>query len=546
VNAQTAPPKSPRTGILFAAAVLILLAAFLLHKPLKPEEVPNWNPLVIGYTVIMLAAALLFLAAGGALILVSLSRKRATMRRRLFHLITLTATSLICAVILDVVVSLFPALEIWSPGDSFGSLSNCYMTDAESGFKYAPNLNDIRRMDLLRESDLIITGQLHNPPPSGEPEDGMEMSWITDSDGFANNSVPERCDIAAVGDSFVGWPTAPKNTSWVALLSRKTGRTLYNTAVGGYSFQQELSTLKRYGLPKKPRIVLWGYFQGNDLVEAERFEMYQKSGKDYRTFLRDQKPQRPFPYNRPLARLLFFLAESLSVRRAGNGVTTYPGPMALTAGGVKKPIAFNGGYFYPLSLTREAVQESAGWRIFKKNILEAESLCAAQDARLIVVYMPTKLTVFLDFALPLFDDKQILEFAAPETRKFLDIDADRFLKTLEEKWNVQYKMLKEFCGAHDDIELTDVTPALLPYIFLKMVEENWNIQYEVLKEFCDAHNIEIIDTTPALRASLERGEWPYYCYDTHMNIVGNRVVAEMVSEYLGLTSHSNPSPGDTP
>ena len=237
---ETDSPKSLRRGILMAAAALILPAVFLLHRPLRPDEVPDWNPLVMGYTVVMLAAALLFLAAGGALILVSLSKKRATMRRRLFRLITFTAASLICVVILDVVVSLFPALEIWNkPAPLAGSLTPYCVPDPELGYRFSPNQTICGRFDLMKHSDLITTKQVDKPIYSNETEDGTEAVWRVDGDGYRNDTIPNRCDIFVVGDSFC-MPFSP-DESWTALVSKKTGMTLYNAGFPYYSFQQEIN-----------------------------------------------------------------------------------------------------------------------------------------------------------------------------------------------------------------------------------------------------------------------------------------------------------------
>lgn len=500
-----------RFTLLGIALCLLCITAFLLHRPLKPDEVPPWNLLIMGYTLVMLAAAFFLVTTGGVLALISLSRTREKMRRRLFRFITVVTVSILCLVVLDVIISFFPALEIWnSPAPFVGPLAPYCQFDAELGYRFRPNQKVSGHFDAAKHSDLILTGQVGKPLKTSEPEDGMELVWDVDGHGFCNRTVPEKCDIFVVGDSYT-LPPIPSDRSWTALVSKKTGMSLYNAGFPGYSFQQESAALERYGLEQEPPIVLWTYFQGNDLYEAERFDGYLKSGVDYQTFLRREfKIRMPFPYNRPLTRLLASLLgrKSLALNRAPTDLgITYPGPHKVVAGGVEKPIAFNKGYFYSVCLPRETMEESRGWQIGKECLLEARDRCADRGARLVVVYMPAKLTVYLDYVLPHFDRERILEFALPVMRDLSDVDADQFVE---------------------------------------MLKENRNVQCEVLKEFCDAHDIEIIDTTPALRASLERGEWPYFCYDTHLNVTGNRVVAEVVSAYLNSTSPSEPTPGGAP
>lgn len=502
-----------RACILISAAVFALLAAFILHKPLTPAQVPDWNPLFMGYTIIMLAAAFALVSLCVPLLLIAFSRTREKMRRRFFRFATFAAASILCAVALDAVMSFFPALEVWNnPQPLVGPLAPHCVFDKELGYRFAPDQTLKRRYSAVKDGDLISTGQVANPIFTGEIEDGMEFTLHTDGNGFRNDSVPEKCDIFVVGDSYAV-PPAPFDECWTTLVGKKTGMTPYNGGLPGFSFQQEMGVLKRYGAGMRPRFVLWQYFQGNDLYEAERFDRYLNSGEDYQAFLRKElNTEKPFPYNRPLLRLLAYLlgAGRLTTNRALVDIgQPYPGPHEIVAGGVKKPIAFNKGFFYSLCLPRKAVEESKGWRIGKGCLLEANALCKEQDACLVVVYMPAKLTVFLHYALPLFDRRKIWEFARPVMREIADsgIDAETFLR---------------------------------------MLDENRNAQYEALREFCDAHNITLIDTTPALLASLEKGRWPYYCYDAHMNITGQHVVAEVVSSYLNsLTGHA-PSEENAP
>ncbi len=494
-----------RFTLLGIALCLLCITAFLLHRPLKPDEVPAWNPLVMGYTVIMLAAALLFFAAGGALILVSLSKKRATMRRRLFRLITFTVTSLLCVVILDVVVSLFPALQsVYMPLSLREPPGRVY--DKELGFKFEPNLKAEFQFD-VNCCDLVIAGQVANPLPTGEPEMGMTMTVYTDADGFFNETVPDRCDIVAVGDSYVGQTPVPHDRGWLQLVGRDTGMKVYNLGVGHFTVQQELIALKRSGLPKKPRVVLWGYFQANDLYEAEQFDDYQKSGTDWRTFrMRQLNFERPFPYNRPVARILLALFRHLSLD-AEVPKPPYPGPHKISAGGVEKPMAFNRYYFHAPALSRPEIEDSREWEIICSCLRQAKKVCKKSDAKFVVLYFPAKLSAYAPYVMDKFDRKKIHEFALAGLRDLSHIDADELIER---------------------------------------IRKNRLVQYQMLKEFCDSEGIALLDTMPAIRGSIEKGQWPYFCYDTHMNIVGNRVVAEVVSAYLNSTSPSEPTPGGAP
>jgi lysophospholipase L1-like esterase len=59
----------------------------------------------------------------------------------------------------------------------------------------------------------------------------------------------------------------------VEQLEQKLGRDVANLSVLGYSPQQEQRMLVRYGLPLKPKLVLWIFF-ANDLKDAWRFQQF--------------------------------------------------------------------------------------------------------------------------------------------------------------------------------------------------------------------------------------------------------------------------------
>ncbi|RKY26662.1 MAG: hypothetical protein DRP79_04470, partial [Planctomycetota bacterium] len=486
-------------GILMAAAALILPAVFLLHRPLRPDEVPDWNPLVMGYTVVMLFPAAALIACNIILALISLSRTRAAMIRRLGKFIVLAASSAVCLILLDVALSLFPRIQtsfvdksiLWPEGE-FNVL------EPDLAYKLKPNVREEYTFEPWRFGNHVIDGQLVNPEHTGE--EAVDLTLFTDSDGFCNAEVPERCDIVAVGDSYVAQSPVPREKYWSALAAKKLGLSIYNVGVSGYGPQQEAIVLKKYGLPKKPKIVVWGYFQGNDLRDAKHFDEYKKSGKDWVEFNGIEKMS--FPYNRPVVRLMLFLVRALGPAPSGpraSPLPQYPEPRVLNAGGLERPISFDRWTFYSLCRSPAQIKEGTGWKETEKSLLEAKRLCDGAGARFVVVYLPAKLTVFMEEALQNFDREKIFKFARPGLRELLkkrdgtEIDAD------------------EFIG---------------------MLKENHNAQYRVLREFCAHNGIELIDTYPKLRESVESGAWPYYSYDTHINVIGEGIIAEVVASRL--------------
>jgi hypothetical protein len=95
-------------------------------------------------------------------------------------------------------------------------------------------------------------------------------SWVTfqsDEHGFRN---PEglwqsaTVDIAAVGDSFTEGECVPPGKEFVALIREQHPRTL-NLGMRGSGPLFALAQIKEYLPALKPKIVLWFYYEGNDL-----------------------------------------------------------------------------------------------------------------------------------------------------------------------------------------------------------------------------------------------------------------------------------------
>ena len=103
-------------------------------------------------------------------------------------------------------------------------------------------------------------------------ESGQFMSYKSDDHGFNNpNDVwsSDRLAVAALGDSFAHGYCVPADRNFVALIRQRHPRTL-NLGMAGYGPILALATLKEY-LPRfEPRIVLWFFYEGNDLIDLER------------------------------------------------------------------------------------------------------------------------------------------------------------------------------------------------------------------------------------------------------------------------------------
>lgn len=93
-----------------------------------------------------------------------------------------------------------------------------------------------------------------------------------DRNGFRNPRDLETAELVVIGDSYIEGYITPDESLITTRLSELQGTAVANLGHSGYGPQQELAVLRRFGLPLKPKTVVWAFFEGNDFSDAERFE----------------------------------------------------------------------------------------------------------------------------------------------------------------------------------------------------------------------------------------------------------------------------------
>jgi hypothetical protein len=197
-----------------------------------------------------------------------------------------------------------------------------------------------------------------------------------DRNGFRNDTDLKSADIIVIGDSIVEGLTVPSSQLTTALLANFEGKVVANLGQSAYGPQQELVVLKRYGLPMRPRIVLWMFSEATDLKDVVYYDRTMRDPPDFwhaylsRSFLRIVVHHFRTPPNPP------------GIRRAG---------FLQTSDGKRVTVYFPNS-FPPLSKTDlGAIDETA------LIVAQAQKLSSAQGARLIFVFVPDKYRVLHEF-----------------------------------------------------------------------------------------------------------------------------------------------------
>jgi len=99
-------------------------------------------------------------------------------------------------------------------------------------------------------------------------ESGQWQIYVADRHGFNNDDRQWDTPpvIGMLGDSFAHGSCVSREQNMAAYLDKQFGGVL-NLGVGGFGPMLELAALSEYLKPLKPPIVLWFFFEGNDLNE---------------------------------------------------------------------------------------------------------------------------------------------------------------------------------------------------------------------------------------------------------------------------------------
>ena len=212
------------------------------------------------------------------------------------------------------------------------------------------------------------------------PDPARKVSVRYDEYGFRNSSTPDEADLVVIGDSYIeGYLTSEANLITTVLSALRT-KPVINLGHSGYGPQQELLVLQRFGLPLKPKTIVWAFFEGNDFAEAEYYDKVVPSHSQS-DFWQDF-------WFRSLTRNV--AATMLRPARACVPNETIHASQAefIDAENVRETV-----FFAPSEL------ETPSDRTFHQvaaTIAEAARLCRASNIRLVVAFIPEKFRVYHD------------------------------------------------------------------------------------------------------------------------------------------------------
>lgn len=251
-----------------------------------------------------------------------------------------------------------------------------YVADPELGFRHAPNV----RQSLRPQSDIELAW--------GLPASRSDRITVTyDRRGYRNAAELDRADIALIGDSYVEGSHVSDDQALSSLLQADLARPVANLGVAGYGTAQELIALNRDAMPLQPQVVIWFFFEGNDLYDDYRFEKTvpgpHEAGTDpwtarhgwwRRSFVRNAQAQ---------LRLVLYPI-----------VPRYCPHFGIVSAGPRRGEKV---LFWPEAAVPWTEFERDRWDRAQHTLREAARATRERDVTLVLVYVPIKFRVYRDF-----------------------------------------------------------------------------------------------------------------------------------------------------
>ena len=483
-----------RPWALGSAIALLWAGAILVASQFSHVEVGKSAPLhALG------AAAVAWVSFGAILAARTGARERArAIAKYAVFLFTAVLSLILCEAFLRKNPGLLPARILDRlPGGGEPFFQSYEFDDVITvGYRYRAGI-PIRGRMMASEANLFVQQpDLLRPIP--EKDDGvlLEASFTADENGYRNASpLLERYSIAVSGDSFTSLNIEPR--PWPSILTEKLGSPVLNLGLPGYGPQQEAQALIRFGLPRRPEWLVLAYFEGNDLIDAENYELKRRSGLGWceYDFARAGILERLATYH-----LAGFALEELA-SHLGNKVTgaeeSYIYPFTATIAGRDVPLSFSTTYISRLELSREDVESLAGFRAAVEALRALSNEARAAGAKVIVAYFPSKERCYG----PLLP-ATLLEDKLGNARRLMSRD----------------RMLRP--RGNDEV----VSAAGLL--------ERMDGQRDAVVRQLGAAGIEVLDLSPVFREAAARGEALYLTNDTHWSAAGHELAASAIAERL--------------
>lgn len=342
----------------------------------------------------------------------------------------------------------------------------------------------------------VSSGDLSGGTAGFRPEEDpilTEFEYRTNSIGFRNPDYKSRYDLVALGDSFTG--AAQVGKPWAESVGERLGMSTLNLGFpAGASTMQELVAFRTFGIPRKPKVAVLAYFEGNDLLESAEQEWPH------------------LPVLRPHKRFLMYdIPAIFKAWRKGLEVPTAPNPPAhpksvrITTPGGPIEMVLEAPYVAVMGIPTADILASKNIQTLRRFIGQANAMAKDHGIRFVVVYLPTKPRVYW----PWIDRDPILRAKVLADQKTSIAFVSGWL-------------------SHMPLDPKSKDFQILPQRLRQHRDDQRQVMEGLMKEL----HIPFLNLCPTFEERAAQGETLYYPYDTHWNQKGHDLAAEAISNFI--------------
>jgi hypothetical protein len=337
-----------------------------------------------------------------------------------------------------------------------------------------------------------------------EPNTAGHDSW-----GYRNESVPERVDIVAIGDSQTYGESAPARYSWPSTLESIAGDKVYNMGLGGYGPAEYFYLMEHKAPLLKPKLIIAGFYLGNDLADTYAAVYSVPYWMDLR------KPE-PSTIEDASRDSHTELVEKEIIQSPPQRVTFKPGVYAAA------------NWLAGHSVLYRVITATYLGDIIRQNAMieMGEEITMLKDDAygINTGFTPERRLQALDLDKP--DIREGLELSLNFFNKMNELAAKNGLGFLVVIIPTKESVYGEFIEGNRGLQYSDKIDRLL---------ENERRVNKMVQSYFKEHNIPYLDLLGPLGNAAKHEHLYPNNYSGHFNDNGNRVIAESIKQYLDET-----------
>ncbi len=335
-------------------------------------------------------------------------------------------------------------------------------------------------------------GRIHAGIPL-RAERTENITYQTNELGFRGTApVPAQVDLVALGDSFTYGVAAAQ--PWPERVAQRLGWQALNLGIIGGSPSTLVAPLIEYGLPRRPRVVVYAYFEGNDFYPCDLPARPQGARWSDKLVMPDF-------WGAIESKIVQWLMPSRITTALNSDVVT-PSKVEINSRPVE--LTFAPAYVTTLTMDRPRLESSENWRIVSQSLMEMHDLAAAQNSEFMLVYIP-----------------EITRVYWPYIRQNLDVVKQ-----------VYSDKAYQWTSAENCLTLVknQLTPGAMA--FRDGLDATLDEQQKLIADFAARNNIPFLDLTEPLRIYAGTGAVLARPFETHYNDGVNEVMATAIADFI--------------